>query len=1422
MVSKVPSCLKQQSQPNFDVDELKLEGKHNGCFVAGTLVTTDKGKVPIQDIKVGDMVLSKPEYGTGEPVYKPVLKTFVHEDKEIWLVKLTKNSTMIDAKGDILDYRLMEESIQICNFLSTANHPVWVVGSMEHPNADIEFYEHPHWKRVDELRQYEIVVNHHGVMYTVERAQPTYQVKNDKIDANPNYYWYQKYYYEDYKQDYVQDAEDYMVDSEEEYKGKGLVHDISFYTAKGYNSKAIENSKGEILNFNRSNDKFVTTVYNFEVADNHTYFIGNAGIWVHNTDCENKTIEALTGKETVDVLLEYQDLLKEAATGQVTKSPYMPQNNKTGFATQVEQKFGKIMSDLLQYKKIADKKAHLKSKADLDKVRSESVVAVVDGNFKEKGVNYTGKKTTKEIDPVTGKEIKTIEKILKTSDGRANWQRIQQLYMGSFTQFTTASKNLWSTASGGKIIEFMLGGMNVIKGSGGGAFAKAIGDVLHTFKVTADGKITFSNMFTDVKAQYGAGYSDLVNYSIYNRYKKDFSELTDLQDAINKELAGLNKLSKEEQKIKLAEIKAMKAELEEKSEFAFDFQKKQVEMDESLSESLKRDKLDAIAEAEKEYTTKYKDKATTAKVIKELAGTASLLEFHNGALSFSLAPSLRWLPSEASLADPIKLNAYNKTLADNARYMADALAEVANNKDFIKNMTAKEKQAFFEDQAGFDILKAGGSRWDPRTTGDWWSSHMYISIPKIETFTIPDKITGELVTRNRFDSSGFYALEKKGDTYEVKFKTREEVLKELDPSKPSHQGLLKALKELENSSAQNQLVSTLPTSTYQPSMDTNQIQAVLEALYQKSQTMITSLDTTLPLENQASQAVQRLNMLLAETQGQLTDAFLQQAFEKLLPQQSLQQFIEVSQTKGLVKDALWQDIIKSVSHYCEQDSVGCFVGGTIVFADTEEQIKRIEKITINDSVLSRPESGEDVISFQPVIQTFIHQDKAIWLLKAEKTNELFDKNDNMINYQRHNSSLLKFEVLVTPNHPVWVVGCYEHPDADIEFYEQPHWKRVDELQRYEVVINRDGIMYRIERAQPVYQYLAKGESEPNPNLYWYQEHYYEDYEDDYVQGDDDFEGLISKQEFDKNGNIYDITQYETRGISKFIDSNCINYLANKEGQYIPFTRTVYNLEVANNHTYYVGLEGLWVHNTSSPSQTLLQTARDIANGITPISDHQLQSMYQVAKQYWLDAGATIEQMANIRLTLGQLSDDALATTEGKLITLSPNAAGWGWFVDTTPNLNDEFTLGKNSYQANTGGEAEHKIDLLTVLIHEIGNVLGISHRTDGDVMTLRLADGERRLPNQTDRDYLAWLQDSASNQVAQTGVQVLQAKAWTPPTTRATLTNNNFTTQGDDWLTSGDIIFNKDKRTATLSETPHTQTIKTKIPNQLSVLMAQT
>ncbi len=52
----------------------------NGCFIAGTLVHTKTGLVPIEEIKVGDWVLSPPEM-KGDLAYKRVANTFVFEDQ---------------------------------------------------------------------------------------------------------------------------------------------------------------------------------------------------------------------------------------------------------------------------------------------------------------------------------------------------------------------------------------------------------------------------------------------------------------------------------------------------------------------------------------------------------------------------------------------------------------------------------------------------------------------------------------------------------------------------------------------------------------------------------------------------------------------------------------------------------------------------------------------------------------------------------------------------------------------------------------------------------------------------------------------------------------------------------------------------------------------------------------------------------------------------------------------------------------------------------------------------------------------------------------------------------------------------------------------------------------------------------------------
>jgi hypothetical protein len=42
-----------------------------------------------------------------------------------------------------------------------------------------------------------------------------------------------------------------------------------------------------------------TRVYNFEVEDNHTYYVGEWGVWVHNPNCVRSNVALVDA--TVDV-----------------------------------------------------------------------------------------------------------------------------------------------------------------------------------------------------------------------------------------------------------------------------------------------------------------------------------------------------------------------------------------------------------------------------------------------------------------------------------------------------------------------------------------------------------------------------------------------------------------------------------------------------------------------------------------------------------------------------------------------------------------------------------------------------------------------------------------------------------------------------------------------------------------------------------------------------------------------------------------------------------------------------------------------------------------------------------------------------------------------------------------------------------------
>lgn len=80
-------------EPKFD-----LMIAHPPCFSHSTLITTDKGLVPISEIKVGDMVLTH----TGE--YKEVYKTMNRTSNHYRILKSSNNVETITTDEHTLFY----------------------------------------------------------------------------------------------------------------------------------------------------------------------------------------------------------------------------------------------------------------------------------------------------------------------------------------------------------------------------------------------------------------------------------------------------------------------------------------------------------------------------------------------------------------------------------------------------------------------------------------------------------------------------------------------------------------------------------------------------------------------------------------------------------------------------------------------------------------------------------------------------------------------------------------------------------------------------------------------------------------------------------------------------------------------------------------------------------------------------------------------------------------------------------------------------------------------------------------------------------------------------------------------------------------------------------------------------------------------
>ncbi len=89
-------------------------------------------------------------------------------------------------------------------------------------------------------------------------------------------------------------------------------------------------------------------------------------------------------------------------------------------------------------------------------------------------------------------------------------------------------------------------------------------------------------------------------------------------------------------------------------------------------------------------------------------------------------------------------------------------------------------------------------------------------------------------------------------------------------------------------------------------------------------------------------------------------------------------------------------------------------------------------------------------------------------------------------------------------------------------------------------------------------------------------------------------------------------------------------------------------------------------------------------------------------------------LADVSVKIADLPGNLLGEAYGRTILIDRNAAGYGWFIDPTPQDDSEFTpLASGALVAQPQSAADRHADLLTTVMHEMGHILGYADGQDG-------------------------------------------------------------------------------------------------------------
>jgi len=125
-----------------------------------------------------------------------------------------------------------------------------------------------------------------------------------------------------------------------------------------------------------------------------------------------------------------------------------------------------------------------------------------------------------------------------------------------------------------------------------------------------------------------------------------------------------------------------------------------------------------------------------------------------------------------------------------------------------------------------------------------------------------------------------------------------------------------------------------------------------------------------------------------------------------------------------------------------------------------------------------------------------------------------------------------------------------------------------------------------------------------------------------------------------------------------------------------------------------------------------EQAAPASDAVIPLGEADLTSILDEAICRWTASGlvSDADVFDGVSFVIDDLPVGVLGQAEISVISIDVNANEHGWFVDPTPADDSEFVLGDDGRLiAMADGPAAGRMDLLTVVLHELGHVAGFGH-----------------------------------------------------------------------------------------------------------------